>query len=367
MAVKKPVSRQVKVALGSRSYDVHVGAGIVSQLGRLYKSDSKRAVLVSDVRLKVHREATIGVLKASGWQVTEIPVEAGEALKDLERLYPIYGQMLKAGLDRGSTLFALGGGTIGDAAGFVASTYLRGIAWVGIPTTLLSQVDSSVGGKTAVNHPQGKNLIGTFFQPSAVICDTNFLNTLSERELISGLGEVVKYGLSMDAEFFDFIRENWDLALRRDPAVMSRLVKESIQLKAKTVGKDEFDRKGIREVLNFGHTFGHALETVTDYKVFQHGEAVIWGMRFAAALSKTKKRLSDKNWREADSFLRRIAVPALPTVAAEKFFAPMIHDKKAKDGKVRFVLLKKIGETILDRAITADDLLLSFNLMKDGR
>lgn len=359
--------KPVRVSLGSRSYDVHVGAGVAKNLARFCaKADSKRAVLMSDARLKDHRATTKASLEAGGWTVSEIAVEAGENLKNLEQLYPIYGQMLKAGIDRSSTLFALGGGTIGDAAGFVASTYLRGISWVGLPTTLLAQVDSSIGGKTAVNHPEGKNLIGTFFQPSLVVCDTEFLKTLSRREMISGLGEAVKYGLTLDPKLLDFLKENWQSAVAGDAAIMGHIVRTSAAIKAKIVARDEFDKSGVREVLNFGHTFGHSLEKVTSYRDFQHGEAVIWGMRFALALSHIKRRLSARTWNDADNFLRSIEIPPLPRVSAADFFAPMIHDKKAKEGKVRFVLLKKLGETVLDRKIEPADLHKAFELLESA-
>ena len=363
---KKSTSHQrVRLALGKNSYDVLIGSGISEKLAKLYKADSKRAVLISDQRLTEARKKVIKSLTDAGWNVQEIAVEAGESLKNIEQLYPIYGEMLKAGIDRSSTLFALGGGTVGDAAGFIASTYLRGIAWVGLPTTLLAQVDSSIGGKTAVNHSIGKNLIGTFYQPALVMCDTDFLRTLSERELISGLGEVVKYGLTFDKKFFGYVRDNWSAALKHDPAVMQQLVKSSAVFKAKAVMKDEFDRKGVREVLNFGHTFGHALESVTGYQKFQHGEAVIWGMRFALALSKVKGKLSVKAWQEADGFLSQIKLPALPTAAAQDFFKVMSKDKKAKNGKVRFILLKNVGQTLLDRNIEPGDLLSAFKTLQD--
>lgn len=358
------MSKTVKVKLGKRSYKVMVGSGLVDRLGKLYKGDSKRAVLISDKALTEHRIRVIKALQKGGWNVTEIPVEAGEGLKDFERIYPIYGEMLKAGIDRSSTLFALGGGSVGDAAGFIASTYLRGISWVGLPTTLLGQVDSSIGGKTAVNHKQGKNLVGTFFQPALVVCEIDFLKTLSKREVISGLGETVKYGLTYDKKFFDYVKANWARAVALDLKVLKKIIAESAAFKAKAVSRDEFDKKGTREVLNFGHTFGHALEKVTEYHKFQHGEAVIWGMRFALALSKPK--LKEKSYEAASDFLKSIEVPALPQAKPEDYFAPMKKDKKAKDGRVRFVLLKDIGRTFLDRNISEADLQAAFKEITVG-
>lgn len=354
---------KVKVSLGKRSYEVVVGSGLVDKLGKLYKGDSKRAVLISDKALVSHRARVLKALEKSGWNITEIAVDAGERLKDFEKIYPIYGEMLKAGIDRSSTLFALGGGSVGDAAGFIASTYLRGISWVGLPTTLLGQVDSSIGGKTAVNHAEGKNLVGTFYQPSLVICDLDFLKTLSKREVISGLGEVIKYGITYDRKFFNYIQKNWQRAVNLDPKVMKELVLRSAEFKAKAVGRDEFDKKGTREVLNFGHTFGHSVEKVTSYS-FQHGEAVIWGMRFALALS--KPRLKTKTYNEISEFLKSIEVPKLPKAKPQDFFTPMKKDKKAKEGRVRFVLLKDIGKPVLDRNISEENLHQAFVEISGG-
>jgi 3-dehydroquinate synthase len=360
-----PKIKKVQVPLGSRTYQVVIGASAIDRLGILYKATHKRGVLLSDERLGPHRKRVLKNLKSSGWSILEIPLEAGEKLKDFEQIYSIYGKMLEFGLDRHSTLFALGGGTIGDAAGFIASTYLRGIAWVGLPTTLLAQVDSSVGGKTAVNHAQGKNLIGTFYQPALVICETEFLKTLSHREIISGFGEIIKYGLVYDKKLFQFIQENWLKAMALNELVICKLIAKSIQLKASAVSKDEYDRTGVREVLNFGHTFAHSLESLTQYKSFQHGEAVIWGMRFALALSKVKGRLKPAQWQEADIFLRTLPLPALPNRQPNEFFEPMSKDKKSQNGKVRFVLLKALGQAVLDRKVKASELLSALQILHD--
>lgn len=353
----------VKVALGQRTYQVHIGSGLIDKAPGLMKLKSKKVVVISDRDLPAHRSRLRNALDRAGFNYHEIAVKAGEELKNFETIFPIYGEMLNADIDRSSTLIALGGGTVGDAAGFISSTFLRGIPWVGIPTTLLSQVDSAVGGKTAINHPLGKNLIGTFHQPSLVVCDTDLLRTLSTREVISGLGETLKYGLTFDRRLFEFTKSNWQAAIELDPQVINRLVKSSIEWKAKAVVKDEFDQRGVREVLNFGHTFGHALEFVTEYKGFQHGEAVIWGMRFAIALSKVCNKLSTRSFENADTFLSQIPIPPLPKVDPERFFSAMTRDKKVKDGKVRFVLLKEIGQTFLERQITRKQLLSALELL----
>jgi 3-dehydroquinate synthase len=364
----KSKSSLVRLSLGKRSYDICVGAGITASIGKLLKkTPSKRAFIVADERLPVATAALTDNLKKAGWETFEIPVQAGESLKDFKNLYPLYGELLKFKANRDSVLFALGGGSVGDAAGFLASTYLRGIAWVGVPTTLLAQVDSSIGGKTAVNHAAGKNLIGTFHQPSLVVCDTEFLKTLSRREIISGLGEIAKYAIIYDSRFLTELDKNLDLLLAQDPVMMTRAIQKSVQWKSKVVARDELDLKGIREALNFGHTFGHALESLTRYETYQHGEAVIWGMRFALALSQVRKKLSAKKRESLDSFLARLDVPALPqTFGPNEFFELMTKDKKVRGGKIHFVLLRDVGKTVSDSNVTPDDIARAFELLQKG-
>ncbi len=355
----------VKVSLGTHSYDVKIGGGIVDNLGAYLKSfPEKKAFLVSDEQLTDHRARVLGILKNAGWQVHELAVKAGEPLKDIESVFSIYGSMLRARIDRHSTLIALGGGSVGDAAGFVASTYMRGLRWIGLPTTLLGQVDSAIGGKTAINHPEGKNLIGTFHQPQLVVCETHFLKTLSQREIISGMGEVIKYGLTFDRKLWSELPGSWAKILDLDDATLTKLIKSSVKWKARSVAKDEFDLRGVREVLNFGHTFGHALEKVTNYQRFQHGEAVIWGQRFAAALSLRKKKITLSTWKEIDSFLQFVPVPALPAdIAFEAYASAMLKDKKMARGKIRFVLLSKIGASVLENDISEKDLKAAFKMI----
>jgi 3-dehydroquinate synthase len=362
----------IKLPLGERSYEIHIGSGAVRKMPRLLaknpKMASKRAFIIADERLKKARAEVVSVLKKSGWVVEEIAVRAGEPLKDIDAVFPIYGELLKRKADRNAVLFALGGGSVGDAAGFIASTYLRGIPWVGIPTTLLAQVDSSVGGKTAINHPTGKNLIGTTYQPSLVICDTDFLKTLSQREMISGLGEVAKYGIIYDPKFLSYLEKNWFSFLEYDTQVMAAAIQRSLFWKCRVVAKDEHDRKGIREALNFGHTFGHALEAATSFRQYQHGEAVIIGMRFALALSEVRGKLSSTERMELDSFLLELQVPPIPKkIKPSAIFALMKKDKKSESGKVRFVLISKAGRTVSDREVTPRDLDAAYRLMQGVR
>ena len=354
------------VELGERTYPVYVGSGIVGKLGRYLRTEkTKNAYIISDRSLKKIRASVVQALETSGWQVHEIAVEAGESFKDFSSIYPLYGELLKAKADRNAVLFAVGGGSIGDAAGFVASTYLRGIKWVGLPTTLLAQVDSSVGGKTAVNHASGKNLIGTFHQPSLVVCDTDFLSSLKDSEIVSGLGEVFKYGFIYDRKFLEFTESSVERALHGDQKLLSRLVNDSLKWKARAVSRDEFDRKGVREALNFGHTFGHALESVTKFEVFQHGEAVIWGMRFAIALSHVRGWMNLKHYQAAKASLDRVHVPSLPrSKSTAAYLKPMSHDKKMRNGRLQFVLLREAGRVVSDSEVQPADLVKAFNLMR---
>ncbi len=362
------ITTRVRLSLGARSYNVQIGSGAIEQTPNwLKRAPSKRAFVISDEKLTHARELTVGALSRDGWEVLEIPVQAGESLKDIEAVYPIYGKLLDGRANRDSVIFALGGGSIGDAAGFIASTYLRGIAWVGLPTTLLSQVDSSVGGKTGINHSSGKNLIGTFHQPSLVVCDTDFLLTLSRREVVSGLGEIVKYGIVFDPTFLSFLRRNTEKILALDCKILTQAIQKSIQWKCKVVAQDELDRQGVREVLNFGHTFGHALEAVTGFGRFQHGEAVIWGMRFALALSCERRRLKSAEWDSLDGFLKTLDVPALPTdFGPVEFIARMVQDKKVRDGRIHFVLLREPGKTVSDGHVKESEIVAAFHRMREG-
>jgi 3-dehydroquinate synthase len=353
------VTARLHLALGDRSYDLRVGAGAIGKIGA-FLGKPGRAFLISDERLRGARARTRASLTRAGWRVEELPVAAGERLKDFRAVYPLYGELLKRGADRSATLFALGGGSVGDAAGFVAATYLRGIRWVGLPTTLLAQVDSSVGGKTGINHAAGKNLIGAFHQPSLVVCDTDFLSTLSARERVSGLGEIVKIGASLDARLLAYLRANLERLLRREPGPTARAIQSALAWKCRLVSRDELDRSGVREVLNFGHTFGHALEAETGFHRYQHGEAVLWGMRFAVALSEVRGHLRDGS--ALDEFLSRLEVPRLPrALSAARILSHMKKDKKLRDGRVRFVLIKAEGRAVLDHEVRERDLLHAFD------
>jgi 3-dehydroquinate synthase len=266
-----------------------------------------------------------------------------ESAKDLRTVELAARSLIRSGADRKSLLVAVGGGVVGDVAGFVAASYLRGIALVHVPTTLVAQVDSSIGGKTGVNLPEGKNLVGVFYPPARVIIDPLLLKTLPAREFRGGLAEVIKYGVIADAALFAFLEKNMDLILRRDPASLDRIIRRSAEIKARVVSRDERE-SGLREILNFGHTFGHALETLTRYRHFQHGEAVAWGMMCAALLGHEIGATSADTVSRIVALVRRIGpLPKWPRISPPDIIMAMRSDKKSRAGKIRFVLSAKIG------------------------
>ena len=359
--------KKINLKFGSRACPIIIGANAIKTIATYLPRQQTKIYILSDKKLTRARRQLIGILKTSNHLIYEIPLKAGESLKSLKAIDSIVGELIKKKADRHSLIMALGGGTIGDVAGFVAATYMRGIPWIGIPTTLLAQVDSSVGGKTGINHISGKNLIGSFHQPQLVICDTQYLKTLGPREFNSGVGEIVKYALTFDQDFFQYLQKNMGALLKRNPKVVSHVVEKSLKWKASVVAKDEYDRKGIREVLNFGHTFGHALEAYTDYKSYQHGEAVIWGMRYALALSIQRGHLGIKDFARMDAELSSIKIVRLPRgLRFQDILALMKTDKKSLQHHVRFVLLDKIGHAILDHQVSEDDLKIAFEFLKRG-
>jgi 3-dehydroquinate synthase len=267
-----------------------------------------------------------------------------ESAKDLQTAEKLSRSLVRAGIDRHSLLIAVGGGVVGDVAGFVASTCLRGVSLVQIPTTLIAQVDSAVGGKTGVNLPEGKNLVGTFYPARLVLVDSATLKSLPERQFRGGLAEVIKYGVIADAKLFAWLEKNFDAVLRRGPAALSYIIPRSLEIKAQVVSRDERE-SGLREILNFGHTFGHALETITNYRTYQHGEAVAWGMMTAALLGHEIRLTPADVVSRIVSLVRRLSpLPPWPNVPPKKLIALMHSDKKARGGKLRFVLAQRIGK-----------------------
>lgn len=347
----------IKLKLGEDTYPIIIGLKVLPLLASYISKRTTRIIIISDERLVAERKQLLKILKTLPQEVIEIPVRAGEGLKSIKTIYPLFGKLLEARADRDSLLIALGGGSVGDAAGFIAATYMRGIKWIGLPTTLLAQVDSSVGGKTGINHEAGKNLIGAFHQPSLVLCEVSLLKSLGPRELTSGLGEIIKYSLTFDKAFFKWLEGNMAGLKIGSSDVLTTAIKKSLEWKCRAVSQDVYDRLGAREVLNFGHTFGHALESATKYKKYQHGEAVIWGMRFAVALSVVRDKLSVSKAKRINDLLTSLAVPAIPKrLKRDEILGFIKKDKKAQGNTVRFVLLDDIGHSVSDAGVSKQDL-----------
>jgi 3-dehydroquinate synthase len=346
----------LSVALGERSYPVHVGTGLLGRVDLLAPLLPRKqvAVVTNATVALIFLERFASALTDAGIEVVRIVVADGEKYKDGRTLNMIYDALLERRCGRDTTLIALGGGVIGDLVGFAAATYQRGIPYIQVPTTLLAQVDSSVGGKTAINHPRGKNMIGAFYQPRLVLADMQTLETLPERELRAGLAEVIKHGLIRDSKFFAWLEANLERLLAREPEALAQAVLGSVAIKAEIVGKDEREA-GPRALLNLGHTFGHAIETGLGYGAWLHGEAVAAGMVMAADLSRQLGYLSEADTLRIHSILLRAGLPVATTgIAPRDLLQLMGVDKKARDGQLRFVLLEHIGSAILRADVPAD-------------
>jgi 3-dehydroquinate synthase len=337
---------RIRVDVADRGYDILVDSGLISrpQTYASLRSGAVAVVVSNSTVAPLLADRLIACLRQRFRAVSLLVLEDGERYKTWTAVERIVDTLLEAGADRQATLFALGGGVVGDLTGFAAACFMRGIAYVQVPTTLLAQVDSSVGGKTAVNHPLGKNLIGAFHQPSLVVADLEALATLPQRELIAGLAEVIKYGAVADAAFFDWIDVNLDALLGRDRQALAHAVSRSCELKASIVGRDEKE-SGLRAILNFGHTFGHAIEAVTGFGPWLHGEAVGCGMVLAAELSAQLGLIDRPGARRLAALVERAGLPVrLPPSAASAMLTLMGHDKKAEGGAPRFVLLDTLGQ-----------------------
>ena len=339
----------VTVNLGQRSYAIELGVGLLSRVGEIMKAQGigGRVGIVSNPPVAdLYGEAIRESLRAAGYETALVLIPEGEAHKNTVSLGLIYDALVEHRFDRSATLIALGGGVIGDVTGYAAATFLRGIGYVQIPTTLLAQVDASVGGKTAVNHHQGKNLIGAFHQPRLVVIDMDTLRTLPQREFAAGMAEMIKHGIITDAGFFGFLEEEMESLLRLDPAAVENAVAASCRIKAAVVEQDEREDDR-RAILNFGHTIGHALEAFTGYERFLHGEAVAIGMIQAAALSAGRGLCSAAELGRIEALVRRAGLPwRIPDdIALEDLVAGMALDKKSHAGKIKFVLCEGIGRT----------------------
>ena len=352
------MTRRLDVRLGERSYPIHVGAGVLARAGELLGSAaSRRAIILSNATVAAHWLAPLRAsLEAAGFACDVILVADGETHKSWSTLHDILNRLLELRAERRSLLVALGGGVVGDLAGFAAGIYQRGMPFVQIPTTLLAQVDSSVGGKTGVNHPLGKNMIGAFHQPRAVLIDIECLRTLPDRELSAGLAEVVKHGAIRDASFFGWIEAHADELLARDPDALGHAVYESCRIKAAIVAVDEREA-GARALLNFGHTFAHAIETHEGYGRWLHGEAVGAGMVLAARLSQRVSGLPAADVERLRALLVRLHIPVdPPRIAPSRWIELMQRDKKVASGRINFILLRALGEAVVSDAVSTTDI-----------
>lgn len=360
LAVMHPISsstpQQILINLGERSYPIVIGAGLLGDPVTYQNLPSASAALIvsNSTVAPLYAQSLRRALQGHYKRILEVTLPDGEVHKDWPTLQLIFDALLGNGCDRKTVLFALGGGVVGDMAGFAAACYMRGVPFVQVPTTLLAQVDSSVGGKTAINHPMGKNMVGAFYQPARVICDLDVLQSLPPRELSAGLAEIIKYGPIADMVFLDWIEANIDLLLARDPATLAHAIRRSCEIKAAVVGEDERET-GLRAILNFGHTFGHAIESGLGYGQWLHGEGVGCGMVMAAHLSQ-RLGLVDMHFVDRlQALIQRAGLPvAGPRLSvadnAGRYLELMRVDKKAEAGEIRFVVIDGPGRAAVRAA-----------------
>ena len=355
--------KRLSIDLGKRSYDILIGSGLRKQTGELLNAVLKpsRVVIITHPSINsLYGEVVSNSFMAQGWDTDTIEVPEGESSKNLGQAEKLFDRLLELNCDRKSLLVALGGGVIGDLVGFVAATYQRGVPFIQIPTTLLSQVDSSVGGKTAVNHPKGKNMIGAFYQPRLVVIDLETLRTLPQKEYRAGLAEIVKYGVIADAKLFEFLETNYKKILNLDFECLSHIIETSCAIKAKVVEKDERESH-YRMILNFGHTFGHAIESLTNYSRFIHGEAVSIGMVHAAELSHSMGKCSKDIPVRLAALLKNLGLPVdMPNLDTASVVGSLYHDKKTMDRKIKFILVNQIGSIEIADQVLEEEILKVF-------
>jgi 3-dehydroquinate synthase len=344
--------RTLNVNLAERSYPIHIGPGLLARsqlIGELLSQN--RVVVVTNTTVKaLYLESLVAALARQAIRTLPIIIPDGEAHKNWQTLNTIFDTLIENRCERATTVIALGGGVVGDIAGFAAAIYQRGVPFIQIPTTLLAQVDSSVGGKTAINHTSGKNMIGAFYQPRAVIADTDTLSTLSQRELAAGIAEVVKYGLIRDRTFLDWLDLNIERLVNREAEPLAYAIEHSCRMKAEVVELDEHEG-GLRAHLNFGHTFGHAIEAGTGYGTWLHGEAVAAGMVLASQLSRRMGYLSSDDVTRVSQLLTRAGLPITPPkLGIQRYLDLMGHDKKVRGGRLQFILLQKLGAAVVSEA-----------------
>lgn len=353
----------VHVALKDRSYNIHIENGLLNKSGELIARLPVRkniTIITNSTIAPLYLDRLKTKLINAGFNVHEIILPDGENHKNLNTISNIYNELIKMDLDRNSSILALGGGVVGDMAGFAAATFFRGVPYIQIPTTLLSQVDSSVGGKTGVNLTGGKNLVGAFYQPKIVIIDPEVLKTLEVNELRAGIAEVIKYGVILDSKFFQYLESNIDKAFKLDYMTITHIIKTCCSIKANITSQDEKE-KGIRSYLNFGHTIGHAVEALTHYNKFIHGEAVSIGMAAVSKISEYWQFTDRSNTDRLLTLLKRSGLPTeLPAFTLNDYIVTMLKDKKRAEAGINMVLMKQIGEVFL-KVKTEDELRLAMN------
>jgi 3-dehydroquinate synthase len=353
--------RTVHVPLGNRSYDIKIAPGLIDRFGRecARLKLGPRCAIITDTNVgKRYAKAVFNSLATAGFSPALIIVQPGEGAKDLKMVQACYDQLAVHRLERKSFIVALGGGVVGDLAGFVAATYLRGIAFVQVPTTLLAQVDSSVGGKVGVNLKAGKNLVGAFYQPRLVACDLDTLKTLPDREFRAGLAEVIKYGVLYDAGLFAQLERDLPRLLKREPKTLATVIARCCEIKAEVVGQDETEG-GLRAILNFGHTIGHAIENISGYGKFLHGEAIAIGQVAAANLSREILGLAKGDVERIQGLFQRAGLPVkiqLNSARRQKLLKAMRLDKKVSGGEIKFVLAKRIGHVVWGQRVSEDQI-----------
>lgn len=361
----QPDYLSLQVALGARSYHIHAGSGLLASAGSLFKANNvaRDLVIVSNARVAdIYLSPLMESLQRDGFRSLTCMIPDGEEYKNEETLFSIYDAALSADLDRGATFVALGGGVVGDITGFAAATYLRGVPFVQIPTTLLAQVDSSVGGKTGINHRLGKNLIGAFHQPQLVLADVATLLTLTDRDYVSGLAEVIKYGMTLDADFFTWLETNSTGIISREQPLLRHLVHVCCGIKAGVVAQDEREG-GLRAVLNYGHTFGHAIEALAGYGHYTHGEAVAIGMVQATRLAEKRGFATVDDSERLINLLLKFNLPVkMPIFSLDTLATALRHDKKVKSGSLKFVLNKGIGSFAMLNVLEVQDIFTDLGL-----
>jgi 3-dehydroquinate synthase len=349
----------VRVELGQRSYDIRIGHECLADVGRElaeFGLSSKAALISNPTVDALYGDPVRSSLEEAGFEPVTALMEDGEEYKNIETVKSLWDQLLKARLDRRSPVVALGGGVVGDVAGFVAATYMRGIPYIQAPTTLLAQVDSSVGGKTGIDHPEGKNLIGAFYQPKLVWIDTGTLKTLDAREVHCGLAEVIKYGIISDENLFQDLEENIEAILNLDTSIVGRVIRRSCEIKADIVSRDEKEG-GVRAILNFGHTVGHAVEAELGYTEIRHGEGVAIGMVAETRLAVNRNMIAATAANRLRNLLEKAGLPVkIPKSAAERLIHRMTADKKSRSGKIRIVLPTEIGNVLLPQSVEPEEL-----------